>query len=173
MVSGGGVALIRALAAVGKLKGANEDQNHGLVIALRAMVAPLREIVINCGEHLGELMAKFEATQQAGNDDPETDPTWRRITRIQGKLVSRNPASGAQAKWINEAHAENVGAPMHVVTADGRNLLVYANAHTEGLMTSRLLEGQTYVFIAREASLSQNPEDTLSFDALSYDKVGP
>ncbi len=124
-------------------------------------------------QNLGELMAKFEATQQAGNDDPETDPTWRRITRIQGKLVSRNPANGAQAKWINEAHAENVGAPMHVVTADGRNLLVYANAHTEGLMTSRLLEGQTYVFIAREASLSQNPEDTLSFDALSYDKVGP
>jgi chaperonin GroEL len=32
-----GVALIRALAAVGKLKDANEDQNHGITIALRAM----------------------------------------------------------------------------------------------------------------------------------------
>ena len=32
------------------LKGANEDQNHGITIALRAMEAPLREIVTNCGE---------------------------------------------------------------------------------------------------------------------------
>jgi chaperonin GroEL len=50
VVPGGGVALIRALASVGKLTGANEDQNHGIVIALRAMEAPLREIVTNCGE---------------------------------------------------------------------------------------------------------------------------
>jgi chaperonin GroEL len=50
VVPGGGVALIRALSALGSLKGANEDQNHGIVIALRAMEAPLREIVTNCGE---------------------------------------------------------------------------------------------------------------------------
>ena len=50
MVPGGGVALVRALQAIGELKGANEDQNHGIVIALRAMEAPLREIVANCGE---------------------------------------------------------------------------------------------------------------------------
>ena len=50
VVAGGGVALIRALAAISGLKGANEDQNHGIVIALRAMEAPLREIVTNCGE---------------------------------------------------------------------------------------------------------------------------
>src|SRR3546814_11225837 len=50
VVPGGGVALIRALQAIGELKGANEDQNHGIVIAKRAMEAPLREIVANCGE---------------------------------------------------------------------------------------------------------------------------
>jgi chaperonin GroEL len=50
VVAGGGVALIRALAAIKDLKGANEDQNHGIVIAKRAMEAPLREIVANCGE---------------------------------------------------------------------------------------------------------------------------
>ncbi|MCM2336539.1 MAG: chaperonin GroEL, partial [Pseudomonas sp.] len=32
------------------LKGINEDQNHGIAIALRAMEAPLREIVTNAGE---------------------------------------------------------------------------------------------------------------------------
>ncbi|TWT22617.1 chaperonin GroEL [Luteimonas marina] len=50
VVPGGGVALVRALQAIGELKGANEDQNHGIQIALRAMEAPLREIVTNCGE---------------------------------------------------------------------------------------------------------------------------
>ncbi|PXB87518.1 chaperonin GroEL, partial [Pseudomonas aeruginosa] len=45
VVPGGGVALIRAKSAVEGLKGANEDQNHGILIALRAMEAPLREIV--------------------------------------------------------------------------------------------------------------------------------
>ena len=50
VVPGGGVALVRALQAMGELRGANEDQNHGIVIALRAMEAPLREIVTNCGE---------------------------------------------------------------------------------------------------------------------------
>ena len=50
IVPGGGVALVRALAAIRDLKGANEDQNHGIQIALRAMEAPLREIVTNAGE---------------------------------------------------------------------------------------------------------------------------
>ena len=50
VVPGGGVALIRALASISGLKGANEDQNHGIQIALRAMEAPLREIVANAGE---------------------------------------------------------------------------------------------------------------------------
>ncbi|GAB1406193.1 chaperonin GroEL [Thermomonas brevis] len=50
IVPGGGVALIRAKAAIAGLKGDNEDQNHGITIALRAMEAPLREIVTNAGE---------------------------------------------------------------------------------------------------------------------------
>jgi chaperonin GroEL len=50
VVPGGGVALLRALSALKDLKGDNEDQNHGIVIARRAMEAPLREIVTNAGE---------------------------------------------------------------------------------------------------------------------------
>ncbi len=50
VVPGGGVALIRALTAMGTLKGINEDQNHGIVIAMRAMEAPLREIVTNAAK---------------------------------------------------------------------------------------------------------------------------
>ncbi len=50
VVPGGGVALVRAVAKLQKLKGANEDQNVGITIALRAMTEPLRQIVINAGE---------------------------------------------------------------------------------------------------------------------------
>jgi chaperonin GroEL len=50
VVPGGGVALLRALSGLKDLKGDNEDQNHGIAIARRAMEAPLREIVTNAGE---------------------------------------------------------------------------------------------------------------------------
>ena len=58
VVPGGGVALIRALQAIAKLKGDNEDQNHGINIAKRAMEAPLREIVSNCGEEPSVVLNK-------------------------------------------------------------------------------------------------------------------
>ena len=58
IVPGGGVALLRAKAAIAGLKGANEDQNHGIAIALRAMEAPLREIVTNAGEEPSVILNK-------------------------------------------------------------------------------------------------------------------
>jgi len=50
VVPGGGVALIRAKAMIGELKGSNPDQNMGIQIALRAMEEPLRQICTNAGE---------------------------------------------------------------------------------------------------------------------------
>lgn len=50
VVAGGGVALIRVASKIANLKGDNEDQNVGIKVALRAMEAPLRQIVINAGE---------------------------------------------------------------------------------------------------------------------------
>ena len=51
IVAGGGVALVRAAAKVAaSLKGDNEEQNVGIKLALRAMEAPLRQIVTNAGE---------------------------------------------------------------------------------------------------------------------------
>lgn len=60
VVPGGGVALVRALQAIGELKGANEDQTHGIQIALRAMEAPLREIVTNAGEEPSVIVNKVK-----------------------------------------------------------------------------------------------------------------
>jgi len=50
IVPGGGVALLRAKAAVAKLKGDNHDQDAGITIVLRAMESPLRSIVDNAGD---------------------------------------------------------------------------------------------------------------------------
>ena len=50
VVAGGGVALVRAAIAIKDLEGANEDQTHGINVAIRAMEAPLRQIVANCGD---------------------------------------------------------------------------------------------------------------------------
>jgi len=50
VVAGGGVALIRALAAAEDLKGANDDQDVGIRILHRAVEEPLRQIVSNAGE---------------------------------------------------------------------------------------------------------------------------
>jgi chaperonin GroEL len=60
IVPGGGVALIRSLAAIKDLKGDNEDQTHGIAIALRAMEAPLREIVANAGEEPSVILNKVK-----------------------------------------------------------------------------------------------------------------
>ncbi|MFT3674890.1 MAG: chaperonin GroEL [Chitinophagaceae bacterium] len=49
IVPGGGVAFIRAVEALEKLKGANEDETTGIAIVKRALEEPLRQIVANAG----------------------------------------------------------------------------------------------------------------------------
>jgi len=49
IVAGGGVALIRAIDALDKLKGENEDQDTGVQIIKRALEEPVRQIAENAG----------------------------------------------------------------------------------------------------------------------------
>ena len=58
IVPGGGVALLRARAAISKLEGANADQNAGIQIILRALEAPLRVIAANAGDEPSVVVAK-------------------------------------------------------------------------------------------------------------------
>ena len=50
VVPGGGVALIRVLEKIGKIKADNQDQQEGINIALRAFEYPLKTIASNAGE---------------------------------------------------------------------------------------------------------------------------
>ncbi len=49
IVPGGGIAYIRAVEALDKLEGANEDENTGIAIVKRALEEPLRQIIANAG----------------------------------------------------------------------------------------------------------------------------
>ncbi|GAA5163095.1 chaperonin GroEL [Viridibacterium curvum] len=58
VVAGGGVALLRARAAAGNIKGDNADQDAGVKIVLRAIEEPLRQIVANAGDEPSVVIAK-------------------------------------------------------------------------------------------------------------------
>ena len=91
VVAGGGVALVRVAGLLKDLKGDNDEQNVGIRVALRAMEAPLRQIVSNCGEEAsvvannvqqGEANFGYNATTNEYGDMLEMgilDPT--KVTR--------------------------------------------------------------------------------------------
>jgi len=67
IVPGGGVALVRCIAAVNKIKGDNHEQDIGIGIAKRAMEEPLRQIVANAGGEPSVVVAKvLEGTGNYG-----------------------------------------------------------------------------------------------------------
>ncbi|HEJ4398738.1 TPA: chaperonin GroEL [Pseudomonas aeruginosa] len=65
VVSGGGVALVRALQAIEGLKGDNEEQNVGIALLRRAVESPLRQIVANAGDEPSVVVDKVK--QGSGN----------------------------------------------------------------------------------------------------------
>src|SRR3546814_183384 len=65
IVAGGGVAYIRAIAALENLKGNNEDENTGINLIKRAIEEPLRQIVENAG---GEGSVVVQRVKEGKND---------------------------------------------------------------------------------------------------------
>ncbi|WP_414502805.1 chaperonin GroEL [Zymobacter sp. IVIA_5232.4 C2] len=61
VVPGGGTALVRVLSKLKDLKGDNDEQTHGIQIALRAFEAPLRQIVTNAGEEASVVVNNVKA----------------------------------------------------------------------------------------------------------------
>lgn len=61
VVPGGGVALIRAVKAIEKLTGHNDDQSHGIRILARAIEEPLRQIVANAGDDAAVVLNRVRA----------------------------------------------------------------------------------------------------------------
>jgi chaperonin GroEL len=65
IVPGGGVALIRAIETLDKLKGLNDDEMTGIAIVRRAAEEPLRQIIANAGGEGAVIVQKVKE----GKDD--------------------------------------------------------------------------------------------------------
>jgi chaperonin GroEL len=123
IVPGGGVALIRSINGLEKLKGENEDETTGIMIVRRAIEEPLRQIVANCGLEGAVIVETvrngkddygynartevFENLYKAGVIDPT------KVTRI----AIENAASIASMLLTTECviadEPEEAGAHMH------------------------------------------------------------
>jgi len=121
IVAGGGIAFIRAIASLDKIKAHNEDEATGVNIIRMAVEAPLRTIVANCGQEGSIVVQKvkegkadfgynaredrYEAMFKAGIIDPT------KVTR----LALENAASIAGLLLTTEAVVSDVeeegGAP--------------------------------------------------------------
>jgi chaperonin GroEL len=66
IVAGGGVALIRCIAAIEAVKGANEDEKIGIDIVKRAVESPLRSLAANAGEEGSVIVDKVKKAK--GNE---------------------------------------------------------------------------------------------------------
>ena len=74
IVAGGGVALLRAKAAIGKLNGENADVQAGINIVLRSLEAPARQIVENAGVEGSVVVGKIlENKSQTYGFDSQTE----------------------------------------------------------------------------------------------------
>ena len=132
VVPGGGVALIRALKAIEKLEGANEDQTVGIKILARSIEEPLRQIVDNAGEDAAVVLNRVRegkgtfgynaATGEYGDmiEMGILDPT--KVTRlalqnaasVAGLLLTTevdgrrgSEGRGARARWSAGRHGRN------------------------------------------------------------------
>jgi chaperonin GroEL len=128
IVPGGGVAYIRAVESLEKLKGLNEDETTGIAIVKRALEEPLRQIVANSGLEGSIIVQKvkegkadfgfnartevFENLLKAGVIDPTkvTRIALENAASIAGMLLTTECVIADKPKK-EEAHAHPGGAP--------------------------------------------------------------
>ncbi len=73
IVAGGGVALVRAIDCLEKLKGENEDQNIGIAIVRKSLEAPLRTIANNAGVEGSVVLERVKASKGSNGYNARTD----------------------------------------------------------------------------------------------------
>jgi len=128
IVPGGGIAYIRAVDALDRLKGLNEDETTGIAIVKRALEEPLRQIVANSGLEGSIIVQKvkegkadfgfnarteqFENLLKAGVIDPTkvSRIALENAASIAGMLLTTECVIADKPKK-EEAHAHPGGAP--------------------------------------------------------------
>jgi chaperonin GroEL len=97
IVPGGGVALIRCLEAIDKVKGSNEDERIGVDIVKKAIEFPTRELANNAGEE-GSVVVE-EVKKRKGNEGYNVaDNTYEDLVKagvVDPKKVTRTALQNA------------------------------------------------------------------------------
>jgi chaperonin GroEL len=96
ILPGGGVALLRSVAALKRIKTDNEDQKHGVEIVRKAIQSPARQIAINAGADgsvvVGKIMDK---------------------DRRQPRRAPAQAPAAEEVKIITPAHARRCAAALY------------------------------------------------------------
>ncbi len=123
IVPGGGVALVRAIESLSKLKGDNADETTGIAIIARAIEEPLRQIVLNAGLEGSVIVSKVREGKGDYGFNAKTDkycnmheagiidPT--KVTRV----ALENAASVASLLLTTEATIVEIPKPEPAMTA--------------------------------------------------------
>ncbi len=104
VVPGGGVALIRAIAAISSLVGDNDDQTAGINILRRAMEAPLRQIVLNAGEESSVILNKVK--------DGTGNFGYNASTGVYGDMIEMGVLDPAKVTYVALENASSVAGLM-------------------------------------------------------------
>src|SRR5262252_3665556 len=82
ILPGGGVALLRAIKAIERIKTANDDQKTGVEIVRKALSSPARQIAINAGEDGSVIVGKIlEKDQYSYGFDAQTGEYGNLVTK--------------------------------------------------------------------------------------------
>jgi chaperonin GroEL len=117
IVAGGGVAFVRAIEAIEKLEGVNEDENTGINIIRRALEEPLRQIVANAGGEGSVVIQKVKDGKKDYGYNARTDEYMNMIKAgvIDPTKVSRvaleNAASVASMLLTTECLIADIPEP--------------------------------------------------------------
>jgi chaperonin GroEL len=98
ILPGGGVALLRSIMALEKIKTTNEDQKHGVEIVKKALSWPARQIAINAGEDGSVVVGKvLEKDQYAFGFDAQSGEYGNMVSKgiIDPTKVVRAALQGA------------------------------------------------------------------------------
>jgi chaperonin GroEL len=127
IVAGGGVAFIRAIESLEKLKGTNEDEQTGIQIVRRAIEEPLRQITANAGIEGSIIVQKVK--------EGKGDFGFNARTEVFEKLLSAgviDPTKVTRIALENAASIAGMLLTTECVIADKPEPKSAAPAHSHG-----------------------------------------
>jgi len=85
VLPGGGIALLRAAGAIGKLKPVNEDQKIGIEIVKKALTTPARQIIDNAGDDAAVIVGKL--IEAKGYNDGYDSQTGAFVDMVKAGII--------------------------------------------------------------------------------------